>query len=427
VKIGRTRIGKYIRTVWDNHRRHTRMVLAALPFILLTVGVGLCIFSAVRLVQIKESQKSQIAAELWSGDSGKSYRQLTCFARGQHQTDGTPDLYLSTNVSLNIQDIESIRTNLDTIVNSASGEKNKSKNSGKTAAESDDKKLWIDAYSSAAACTVVREATAVKPQASAEVQVTGVAGDYYLFHPLTLLSGAFLSEDTIDSKKIVLDKELAFKLFGFYDVVGSDVMISQRHYTIVGVVQHPDTKIDISTSGDLLHAYILFDELTFLSGAAVDPGSVPATADGSAAAEKIAVSAASAGIADSNAFSGAKTDSSTLAVSCYEVVLPNKIRGIALQNFGNAMESAGKVEKNFLIVDNTSRFSLLRLYDTVFPIGENALERQQYDLPFWELSAQKAESVAVFWCFIGLSGFALILTSGLSVYTGVHKRKESGV
>lgn len=424
MEIGRTRIGRYFRTGWANHRRHTRMVLAALPFILLAAGVGLCVFSAVRLEQIKESQKSQIAAELWSGDSGKSYRQLTCFARGQQQADGTPDLYLSTNVSLNISDIESIRTNLNTIVKASSGEKDKSQNSGKTDVKIDDKKLWIDAYSSEAACTIVREATTVKPQASVEVQVTGAAGDYYLFHPLTLLSGAFLSEDTIDSKKIVLDKELAFKLFGFYDVVGSDVMINQRHYTIVGVVQHPDTKIDVSTSGDLLHAYILFDELQYLSGAAVDPGGVQTSVNTSADGSK---TAASSSLMDTYALPGAKTDSSTLAISCYELVLPNKIKGIALQNLGNAMESAGKVEKNFLIVDNTSRFSLLRLYDTVFPIGENALERQQYDLPFWELAAQKAESVSVFWWVIGLSGFTLILTSGLSVYAGVHKRKEYGV
>jgi len=120
-------------------------------------------------------------------------------------------------------------------------------------------------------------------------------------------------------------------------------------------------------------------------------------------------------------------DPSTLAIMCYEVVLPNKISGIAMQNLKSAMETAGKVEKNFLFVDNTDRFSLLRLYDAVFPIGENILERQQYRFPFWELSAETAESVSVFWWILGFTGFAAVLSSGLAIYAGIHKRKESGV
>ena len=416
MKISGTRIGRIFRTGWDNLRRRTRKVLFALPFILLAAGIGLCIFSGIRITQIRDSQKSQIAAELWSGDTGKSYRQITCFAKGQTQTDGKPDLYLTSAVSLNSADIEAIHKSLDTTVKAASGEKETSGTENKTAVQSNSKRFWIDAYSSEASCTVVRAATEVKPEVSAEVTLTGVSGDYYLFHPLKMIGGAFLSDDTLDTKKIVIDKELAFKLFGFYDVVGSDVRINDRAYTIVGVVQHGDTKIDNQTTGDLMHAYVLFDELSYLSAGSSVPGTT-------AASVSVSKDAAPTDPADPSV----PADPSTLAVMCYEVVLPNKISGIAMQNLKSAMETAGKVEKNFLFVDNTNRFSPLRLYDTVFPIGENMLERQQYRFPFWELSAETAESVSVFWWVTGIAGFAMVFSSGLALYAGFHKRKESGV
>lgn len=391
MEISKARIKAFFRKGRDNLSRRTQRTLAALPYILLAVGIASGIFAGIRIYQIRDSQKSQIAAELWSGDSGKKYRQITCFAAGQIQAGGIPDLYLSPAVSLNTLDIETIHANLDKIVLAASGQKNSANNGSNAVPQDEDLRLWIDAYSSEAVCTVVHAATDVKPEVSAEVTLTGVDGDYYLFHPLTILDGAFLSKDTPDSKKIVLDKELAFKLFGSYNAVGSEVSINQRKYTVVGVVQHGDTKIDKRTSGDLVHAYVLFDELSYLS----------APAD-----------------------TAADPDPSTLAVLCYEVVLPNKIDGIAMQNFKSSMETAGKVNKNFLFIDNTNRFSPLRLHDTVFPIGENIVERQQYELPFWELSAEMAESVSVFWWVAGISGLAAALLSALAIYSGIHKRRE---
>lgn len=416
MEISKAKIKEFFRRGRDNLSRRTQRTLTALPYVLLAVGIAFGIFSGIRIHQIRDSQKSQIAAELWSGDSGKKYRQITCFAVGQVQTGGIPDMYLSPAVSLNTLDIETIHANLDKIVLAASGQKDNTNNSNTTLSKSEDARLWIDAYSAEATCTVVHAATEVKPEVSAEVTLTGAGGDYYLFHPLTLIDGAFLSKDTLDSKKIVLDKELTFKLFGSYNAVGSEVSINQRKYTVVGVVQHGDTKIDKSTSGDLVHAYVLFNELSYLSAAA-NPAGISMNGNVSADGTKTDAAAAS----DANPSGDA--DPSTLAVLCYEVVLPNKIDGIAMQNFKSSMETAGKVNKNFLFVDNTDRFSLLRLYDTVFPIGENTLKRQQYELPFWELSAETAESVSVFWWVTGMSGLAAALISGLAIYTGIHKRK----
>jgi len=418
VEISKDKIKAFFRNGREKHRRRTQRVLAALPYVLLAAGIGLCIFSGIRIFQIKDSQKPQIAAEHWSGDSGKSYRQVTCFAKGQTQADGSPDVYLSPSVSLNTLDIENIRKNLNAVVLAAAGKKDKTNPDSEAAAQIGDARLWIDAYSAAATGTVVRKATAVKPEASAEVTLTGVSGDYFFFHPMKLIDGAYLSVDTPDPKKIVLDRELAFKLFGTYKVTGSVVSINQREYTIVGVVQQGDSKIDRATSGDLVHAFILFDELAYLSSVK-NPGGM--TTDGTSSPGTVQTT--TAGTYDTGLPGTDEPDPSTLAISSYEVVLPNKIGGIAEQNLKNAMETAGKAEKNFLFVDNTGRFSLLRLYDIVFPIGETARERQQYSFPFWEMSAQTAESVSVFWWIIGMTGILAALTSGLAIYAGKHQRK----
>ena len=409
MEISRDKIKRAFSNGWNNLRRRTRKVLISLPYIMLSVGVILCVLSAVRIHQIKDSQKSQIAAELWAGDSGTRYRQITCFAVGQEQSDGKPDLYLSSAFSLKSDEMKTIHDSLDTTVKTAFGRKETGGSQSKTGVSTDDSKLWIDAYSSEATCTVVKEKTDIMPSTSTEVTLTGIAGDYYLFHPMKIISGAFLSEDTVDPKKIVIDKELAFKLFGYYEAAGQEVTINQRVYTIVGVVQQGSTKIDKKTTGDLMHAYVLFDELAYLSTA--DSGA------GAGAGGTVISGGKSTGANTSvNSDPQGDVDPSNLAVTCYEVVLPNKIDGIAMQNFKSAMESAGKVTKNFLFVDNTSRFSLLRLYNTVFPIGETAMNRQKYELPYWERSAQMAESVVVFWWVIEAAGILTVLSFGLALY-----------
>ena len=453
MEISKERISGYFRGVRTSARRRVRRFLTVLPYMLLAAGAAAVIVSGVRIVQIRGSQKAQIAAEVWAGDSGTRFRQISCFALGQTQADGSPDLYLSSAVSLNTADIEMIRTALDAKVSGISGSGSGGKDDGSVpikesagdiAAEtSEDKepadgtsegetpesgdsavsgedegegRLWIDAYSADAECTLQSKATDITPEKQASITVTGVGGDYYLFHPFRVLYGAFLSEGTLDPRKIVLDKELAFKLFGTYNTVGSTVYINDREYTVVGVVEQADTKIDRETSGALMHAYVPFDELAYLAA-----GEIKETAD---AAASPAGSSAGTSAAETSGFADGNPDSSVIAVTCYEVVLPDRIEGISRQYLEDAMETAGKTAKNFLIVENTGRFSFLRLYDTVFPVGETGLERLRYNLPFWELSAEMAESVLIFWWILLMTGAGTVLASALAVYTGFRHRKD---
>lgn len=385
-----------LQTAWINTCRRTRITLRFAPFVFLAAAVGLSIIGGVRIRSIRDSQKAQIAAEIWQGDSSVRYSQITCFARGQMQTNNAPDLYLSPDKSLNVTEIETIHDALDKTVKASFSEEKD--NSDSDDSDTGTGKIWIDAYSATADCTLERPATAVQKAASASITVTGVGGDYGLFHPLSIVSGAFLSSDTPDTKKIVLDTELAFRLFGTYQVTGQSVFIGEREYVIVGVVRHPSTKIDQATQGDLLRAYIPFSELSFLSAPSQ---STDTPADPSA-----------------DSLTAWKTN---LAVTTYEVVLPNRLSGIALQNFKTALEGASKQSSDYLITENTGRFSFLRLYNTTFPIGKTSQLRDGYTFPFWERSAQRAEMTLVFWwVWIGVS-ILTILLSLLAIFASFGK------
>lgn len=404
MSMNRERILKGLGTFWSNTRTNTRKVLLALPYVLLAAGVVLSIVSGVRLFQIQDKQKSQIAAEIWSGESGITYRQVSCFARGQKQIDGGPDQYLTSDYSLSLTEIEKIRESLDQTISSSFGLEDEDETPNQPDKSETEDRFWIDAYSASCDATVTSLATDVSDEIPAEVNLTGVGGEFYVIHPMKMESGAFLQANMLDTKKIVLDTELSFELFGTYQVIGRSVMIGQREYVIVGVVRHASTEIDQKTQGDKLRAYIPFAELAYLlpaddSGLQLDQ-QLPGTLDGS---------------------SSPRLDS--IAITCYEAVLPNRIKGIAMANLLTAFETSGKMDKNFLFVDNTERFSPLRLWDMVFPAGETQYQRQGFTLPFWESSAQMAESTSVFWWSMVVLGSIQILWGLLTIYIRLVKRK----
>ncbi len=404
MSINKERILTGLGTFWSNTRTKTRKVLLALPYVLLAAGVVLSVVSGVRLFQIRDTQKSQIAAEIWSGDSGITYRQVSCFARGQKQIDGGPDQYLTSDYSLSITEIERIREALDKTIATSFGLEKEDESSNQPDTEEPETKIWIDAYSASCNATVTSLASDVSAEIPAEVNLTGVGGDFYVIHPMKMESGAFIQPDTLDTKKIVLDTELSFKLFGTYQVIGRSVMIGQREYVIVGVVRHASTEVDQKTQGDYLRAYIPFAELAYL---------LPADDSGLALGEQLPGSVAGA--------STPRLDS--VAISCYEAVLPNRITGIAMANVLSAFEMSGKMDKNYLFVDNTDRFSPLRLWDMTFPAGETQYLRQGFTFPFWEASAQMAESTSVFWWSMLVLGSVQVLWGLLTMYCRFVKRK----
>ena len=68
-----------------------------------------------------------------------------------------------------------------------------------------------------------------------------------------------------------------------------------------------------------------------------------------------------------------------------------------------------------LVVNNTGRFGVFRVFDTIFPLGESAKERLGYEFPYWETAAQMTEErlfydyvIVIFGIILMLIGVAMI-------------------
>lgn len=96
-------------------------------------------------------------------------------------------------------------------------------------------RLYADAYSGSTQLSV-----SGKSPGSVTVTAIGVGGDYFLFHPLQLLSGGYVSDEDYMADRVVLDAQTAFNLFGSSDVAGMEVTINGKTFPIAGVVKSED-------------------------------------------------------------------------------------------------------------------------------------------------------------------------------------------
>ena len=76
------------------------------------------------------------------------------------------------------------------------------------------------------------------------VNAVGVGGDFFLFHPLTLLSGQYLNTSLDMKDGIVLDEDTAWQLFGSSNIVGQTVEIGGLPFYIRGVVKKPTGRLE---------------------------------------------------------------------------------------------------------------------------------------------------------------------------------------
>lgn len=382
-----------------------KRVVFVLPFLILAAALFGTVSSVIRITQIKSNQHAQTAADRWAGDSGKRYRQVSLFAQGQAQPNGAPPLYIDAERSIDIATLAVIRESLNTIVESSATESEKNqKKKDKNEEVTSMSKLWIDAYSSEAKAQLFAVIGEKTSETSVETSITGVSGNYSLFHPMEILSGSFLASEVIDSQDIVINEQLAWNMFKSYEVTGLKIIIGSRVYTVVGVVRESASESDLLAGSDKARAYIYFEELANLIPSSGPESNLP--------------------LQENISSEGGETDPITqdnLAIMCYEAVLPDQISGIAENDLKSSIAAYNDSAKNFLVISNTGRFGLFRLADGVFPVGENAAVQSKFTYPTSELSAQIAESLLVYWWTILLISILLIPLTTLCVYLTVRK------
>ncbi len=224
-----------------------------------------------------------------------------------------------------------------------------------------DGSLWKDAYCGTAMATVSTD------RGSATVKALGVGGDFFFFHPLLLRSGNYLSPRDLMHDRVVLDKELAWTLFGATDVAGMELSVNGKPFLVAGVVERETDFASKAAAEENAGLYLFYDALG-------SPGIVS-----------------------------------------YEVVLPDPVT-----NFAKNLVTESFPEKT--IVDVKNRYSVGSLFSVLTSFGKRSMRTDNIIFPTWENAARLTEDYAALSLLLALLFFLTPL--GFGVVLAVQKGRK---
>jgi len=300
-------------------------------FIIITIN-ALCLIAFIVCLSLSASitapLRSQQAAAAWGGQSGERFAQLSVF--------------FPESSGFNEESIFSFRRSLDTALLNASFESTP----GRT--------LYTDAWHAKTEVSLISE------RGSATANAIAVGGDFFLFHPLQLRDGSYLSPDDVMKDRILLDEELAWRLFGATRLAGFEVLINNKPFKIAGVIARES---DFASS-KAYTASVSSQESGFSGGAA---------------------STSEAGLFMSYDAFMDMTEGET-GISSYEIVMPDPVTGFALKLLTDTMSEPG-----VHIVENSARFSLGNSFALIGSFGERSMRSEAIAYPYWENAARYVE------------------------------------
>lgn len=299
-----------------------KLLRCSIP-VLLTLLCAVCVL----LFQLVAGTLHSVqTAERWRGENELRFAQIACFLPEDEKVDE--------------QTIATFRRTVNQALIDASlaaSETAGSANGVQSGVESapQAQSLYADAYSGTGKIAVSNGKT------TTNVKAIGVGGTFFLFHPLQLRSGSYISDTDLMQDRVVLDEELAWQLFGSSDVAGMSITISGEPYYVAGVVHRES---DFASKAAYLDGAGLFMSFSALN--------------------KLTQS----------------------GISCYEIVLPDSISGYGLSI----------VEDNFPVGDGdvvevSNRYSLANLWKIVRNFGTRSMRNNDVIYPYWENAARLTE------------------------------------
>lgn len=276
--------------------------------VLLVVGSIACVLG---LRFVSGALESLTAAERFQGEGDIRFAQIGC--------------YLPVDDGKTEDDIRSFRQSLE----------NKMVEQSLEAAEGG--RLYLDAYYGMDTVTIASDGGG-----SASVKAVGTGGDFFYFHPLPLRSGAYIKEGDLMDDLVLLDEELAWRLFGGTELAGLTVTINSVPFVVSGVVaRETDFATNKAYTGDG-GLYMSYSAMSRLNEEA--------------------------------------------SITGYEIVMPNPISGYA----------KGMLSETFPIgsgdiVENSSRYGLPHLWEVIRAFGQRSMRTNGVIYPYWENAVRLTE------------------------------------
>lgn len=281
-------------------------------------GVSFLIFLILLFMagHIERSMPEQNAAERWGSEGG--FSQVSCF--------------FSANARMTEDRLIGFEHTLDSALKDA-GVTQQSENTGA--------RLWADAYSADGTISISTDRAKLN-----NVKAIGIGGDFFLFHPLTLVSGAYFSGNSIDKNYCVIDRDAAWQLFGSNDVVGLTVIIGGYPHIVSGVVERPSGRLAEAAGLDSTLVYVSYETLNTL---------------------------------------GRSNN-----INHYEIVMPDPVSKFA---FDYVKKNLGSDERETAVIENTSRFSFINRVKMIGTFGTRSMNTKAVVYPYWENIARGYEEI----------------------------------
>ncbi len=278
-----------------------------------------------------KSQQYNYAASEWGGKKG-NYAQMSCFFA---ENSGFSTTSLNSVRSMILSELQTV-----------------------SVAPEEGKTLVPDAYSSPLGnCQISSD---INRHTSAEI--TAVGGDFFLFRDFTLLDGVYFTKEDLMQDGAVIDRELAWMLYGSENIAGMDMYINGVKFYIAGVIGSPDTKPEKQCAGKTMRAYISYDMADEVTRGSAGMNTAP----------------------DSNAQPAAFD-----RVTCYECIIPNPVDSFAENTmekiFGQQYD--GKVD----IVSNGSRFEPEKRSKAYKKLSNSVVQDNGIIYPYWENASRIVE------------------------------------
>ena len=195
-------------------------------------GVSFLVFLVLLTVTgyLGNNQQTQMMAERWSKKDDVA--QISCF--------------FSVDANITEDRIQEFQHSIDNALTEASVVQ-ESENPGA--------RLWADAYSADGKISLASD------RSSLEADAIGIGGDFFLFHPLKLVSGAYFSGNDLMQDYCIIDEDAAWQLFGSSDVAGMTVFINRIPHIVTGVVERPEGRLAEGAGLDSTLVYVSMQTL----------------------------------------------------------------------------------------------------------------------------------------------------------------------
>lgn len=271
----------------------------------------------------------QQAAARWSEEN--DFAQLSCF----YPVTMQPTDY----------DFQSLYHSIEEALQNASLKK-----------ETETAKLFVDAYSMTGSLSLSTD------HGTMDVKVVGVTDNFFVFHPIRLLEGAYFDEGMLMKDGVILDEDAAFNLYGSNDVVGMPVYVGNELYYIRGVVERENGYLAEAAGLETSVCYV--PARTLLKHGQVE---------------------------------GSYT---------YEVLMPNPVDGFAKDILVTALnDTEGKLE----IVENSSRFSASSRKEILYDFAIRSMSSNGIIYPYWENIARAKEDISAALYLIQMITFVIVV------------------